>query len=263
MTAAADAVLFCTPEYAGALPGSFKNLLDWTVGGGETYGKPAAWINRRSMRAASSTSASSVHRGDGHGPDRHVRVADQRRPNGRRPQRDESPAGTPATGRGTAGSRSPAPAGSPARPHGDSSTQPPQQRRYADSTKDLAVQLTHLTDRIRLLRPFDDHATVDPDGVKEAGHVAPLGRWCAVEAAETGAASEAVRQNHIARGRDVLQGDVEIRDASPHGLERLLGSSQPTTPGVNPMQFSRYRPRSTNCTAPSRSCSFSRSTKLR
>jgi len=43
--AAADAVLFCTPEYAGTLPGSFKNLLDWTVGGGEMYGKPAAWIN--------------------------------------------------------------------------------------------------------------------------------------------------------------------------------------------------------------------------
>lgn len=43
--AAADAVLFCTPEYAGALPGSFKNLLDWTVGGGETYGMPVAWIN--------------------------------------------------------------------------------------------------------------------------------------------------------------------------------------------------------------------------
>lgn len=39
----ADAVLLCTPEYAGALPGSFKNLLDWTVGGGETYGKPVAW----------------------------------------------------------------------------------------------------------------------------------------------------------------------------------------------------------------------------
>ncbi|MGD0452568.1 MAG: NADPH-dependent FMN reductase [Solirubrobacteraceae bacterium] len=38
--AAADGVLFCTPEYAGALPGSFKNLLDWTVGGGEIYGKP-------------------------------------------------------------------------------------------------------------------------------------------------------------------------------------------------------------------------------
>ena len=41
----ADAVLFCTPEYAGTLPGSFKNLLDWTVGGGEIYGKPAASIN--------------------------------------------------------------------------------------------------------------------------------------------------------------------------------------------------------------------------
>jgi len=43
--ASADAVLFCTPEYAGSLPGSFKNLLDWTVGGGQLYGKPAAWIN--------------------------------------------------------------------------------------------------------------------------------------------------------------------------------------------------------------------------
>ena len=43
--AAADAVLFCTPEYAGGLPGSLKNLLDWTVGGGEMYGKPVAWIN--------------------------------------------------------------------------------------------------------------------------------------------------------------------------------------------------------------------------
>jgi chromate reductase, NAD(P)H dehydrogenase (quinone) len=43
--AAAAAVLFCTPEYAGTLPGSLKNLLDWTVGGGEMYEKPAAWIN--------------------------------------------------------------------------------------------------------------------------------------------------------------------------------------------------------------------------
>jgi chromate reductase, NAD(P)H dehydrogenase (quinone) len=41
----AAAVLICTPEYAGALPGSFKNLLDWTVGGGEIYGKPVAWVN--------------------------------------------------------------------------------------------------------------------------------------------------------------------------------------------------------------------------
>lgn len=41
----ADAVLLCTPEYAGALPGSFKNLLDWCVGGPEMYDKPVAWIN--------------------------------------------------------------------------------------------------------------------------------------------------------------------------------------------------------------------------
>jgi NAD(P)H-dependent FMN reductase len=40
-----DALLVSTPEYAGALPGSFKNLLDWTVGGGQTYEMPVAWIN--------------------------------------------------------------------------------------------------------------------------------------------------------------------------------------------------------------------------
>ncbi|WP_370933182.1 NADPH-dependent FMN reductase [Amycolatopsis sp. cg13] len=48
---AADGVLFCTPEYAGGLPGSFKNLLDWTIGGGEMYGKPVAWINASSVAA--------------------------------------------------------------------------------------------------------------------------------------------------------------------------------------------------------------------
>lgn len=45
---ASDAILFCTPEYAGALPGSFKNLLDWTIGDGHPgsiYEKPVAWIN--------------------------------------------------------------------------------------------------------------------------------------------------------------------------------------------------------------------------
>jgi NAD(P)H-dependent FMN reductase len=42
---AADAVLFCTPEYAGTLPGSFKNLIDWTVGSGELNGKPVAWLS--------------------------------------------------------------------------------------------------------------------------------------------------------------------------------------------------------------------------
>jgi chromate reductase, NAD(P)H dehydrogenase (quinone) len=50
--AAADAVLFCTPEYAGALPGSFKNLLDWSVGGPEMYERPVAWINASTRPAA-------------------------------------------------------------------------------------------------------------------------------------------------------------------------------------------------------------------
>lgn len=36
---AADAVLIATPEYAGGMPGSLKNALDWLVGSGELYGK--------------------------------------------------------------------------------------------------------------------------------------------------------------------------------------------------------------------------------
>ncbi|WP_329172387.1 NADPH-dependent FMN reductase [Streptomyces sp. NBC_01477] len=43
--AGATAVLICAPEYAGTLPGSFKNLLDWTVGGVEISDKPVAWVN--------------------------------------------------------------------------------------------------------------------------------------------------------------------------------------------------------------------------
>ena len=45
---ASTGVLFCTPEYAGALPGAFKNLLDWTVGDASTdsmHGKPVGWLN--------------------------------------------------------------------------------------------------------------------------------------------------------------------------------------------------------------------------
>jgi NAD(P)H-dependent FMN reductase len=45
---AAGAILFSVPEYAGALPGSFKNLLDWLIGDaepGSVYEKPVAWLN--------------------------------------------------------------------------------------------------------------------------------------------------------------------------------------------------------------------------
>jgi NAD(P)H-dependent FMN reductase len=50
----ADALLLSTPEYAGALPGSFKNLLDWTIGDdqpGSIYEKPVGWINASSHGA--------------------------------------------------------------------------------------------------------------------------------------------------------------------------------------------------------------------
>jgi chromate reductase len=51
LLAEADAVLFSTPEYAGSLPGSFKNLLDWTVGEG-LYEKPVGFINASAHGAA-------------------------------------------------------------------------------------------------------------------------------------------------------------------------------------------------------------------
>jgi NAD(P)H-dependent FMN reductase len=50
----ADAIIFSTPEYAGALPGALKNLLDWTIGDehpGSIYEKPVGWVNT-SLRGA-------------------------------------------------------------------------------------------------------------------------------------------------------------------------------------------------------------------
>jgi chromate reductase, NAD(P)H dehydrogenase (quinone) len=60
--ARSEAVLFSTPEYAGALPGSFKNLLDWTVGGGEIYQKPVAWINASSLPTGAADAHASLRR---------------------------------------------------------------------------------------------------------------------------------------------------------------------------------------------------------
>jgi len=56
---AADALLLSTPEYAGALPGSFKNLLEWTVGDASTYRKPIGWIN--TAGEAAPTGAADAH----------------------------------------------------------------------------------------------------------------------------------------------------------------------------------------------------------
>jgi chromate reductase, NAD(P)H dehydrogenase (quinone) len=42
---AADAILFCTPEYAHGIPGVLKNALDWIVSSGEFMHKPTAVIS--------------------------------------------------------------------------------------------------------------------------------------------------------------------------------------------------------------------------
>ncbi len=41
----ADAVLISTPEYAGSMPGSLKNLLDWLIEDNLLDGKPVAWLS--------------------------------------------------------------------------------------------------------------------------------------------------------------------------------------------------------------------------
>jgi chromate reductase, NAD(P)H dehydrogenase (quinone) len=43
--AEADAVIFCTPEYAHGVPGVLKNALDWIVSSGEFMHKPIAIIS--------------------------------------------------------------------------------------------------------------------------------------------------------------------------------------------------------------------------
>ena len=57
--ARADAVLICTPEYAGALPAAIKNLLEWTIGDAGTYDKPVGWIN--AAGPAAPTGAADAH----------------------------------------------------------------------------------------------------------------------------------------------------------------------------------------------------------
>ncbi|CAN5866388.1 hypothetical protein BH24DEI2_BH24DEI2_16760 [soil metagenome] len=41
----ADGLILSSPEYAHGVPGSFKNALDWLVGGPEFYEKPVIFFN--------------------------------------------------------------------------------------------------------------------------------------------------------------------------------------------------------------------------
>lgn len=54
--AKADGLIISCPEYAHGVPGSFKNALDWLVGGPEFYEKPVAFFNAsgRSVHAQAS-----------------------------------------------------------------------------------------------------------------------------------------------------------------------------------------------------------------
>lgn len=56
IVAQADGILISCPEYAGGVPGAFKNALDWLVGGPEFYNKPVAILNA-SPRSISAQSA--------------------------------------------------------------------------------------------------------------------------------------------------------------------------------------------------------------
>ena len=42
---AADALMFCSPEYAHGVPGTLKNALDWLVSAPEVLAKPVALLN--------------------------------------------------------------------------------------------------------------------------------------------------------------------------------------------------------------------------
>ena len=57
--AAADGLIFCTPEYAYGMPGVLKNALDWVVSMGVIEGKPALVL----AASPSNTGGEKAHQG--------------------------------------------------------------------------------------------------------------------------------------------------------------------------------------------------------
>ena len=60
--AAADAVVFATPEYAFGIAGALKNSLDWVVGSGELVAKPVVLIGASTMATGASLALEALER---------------------------------------------------------------------------------------------------------------------------------------------------------------------------------------------------------
>ena len=60
--AAANAVVFATPEYAFGLAGALKNSLDWVVGSGELVGKPVIVMGASTMPSGASYAIEALER---------------------------------------------------------------------------------------------------------------------------------------------------------------------------------------------------------
>jgi chromate reductase len=56
----ADAVVFCTPEYAFGVPGTLKNALDWTVGTGDLNDKPVSAISASPLNSGGNNALASL-----------------------------------------------------------------------------------------------------------------------------------------------------------------------------------------------------------